>query len=104
MNAHANGQSLARLFAALEGFFVTYAGWPSALRIASGYIDHLKHEVLAPEAFIRLTEKIKLIADASATVVAENANGQGYNYGLSGFPKIKPVVRARDWLNLGNTG
>jgi hypothetical protein len=96
------GQTLARILAAIEGFFVTYGQWPSAIRLTPGYIEHLQNEILSPAAFSKLTEKVALIPDESATVIAENSIGQHYNYGLSGFSKVKPPVRAREWLSLGN--
>jgi hypothetical protein len=98
----AGGQTLARILGAIEGFYVTFGEWPSAIRLTPGYIEHLQNEVLPPEAFSKLIEKVALIPDVSATVVAENSSGQRYDYGSSGFSKAKPPVRAREWLCLGN--
>jgi len=98
----AGGQTLARILGAIEGFYVTFGQWPSAIRLTPGYIEHLKNEVLPPEAFSKLIEKVALVPAESATVVAENSSGQCYDYGSSGFPKAKPPVRAKEWLGLGN--
>ena len=102
MSTIAGGQTLARILGVIEGFYVTFGEWPSAIRLTPGYIKHLQNEVLPPEAFAKLIEKVALIPDVSATVVAENSIGQRYDYGASGFSKAKPPVRAREWLCLGN--
>lgn len=86
----------------MEGFFVTHGEWPSSIRITPGYITHLQTQALSPEAFSLLTKKVVLVPDATATVVAEGSAGQSYNYGASGFPKVKPSIRAREWLGIDN--
>lgn len=102
MSTIAGGQTLARILGAIEGFSVTFGEWPSAIRLTPGYIKHLQNEVLPPEAFSKFIEKVALVPDESATVVAENSSGHHYNYGSSGFSKVKPPIRAREWLGLGN--
>ena len=102
MSSIAGGQTLARILGAIEGFYVTFGEWPSAIRLTPGYIEHLKNEVLPPEVFSKLIEKVALVPAESATVVAENSSGQRYDYGSFGFSKAKPPVRAREWLGLGN--
>ena len=102
MNKISGGQTLARILGAVEGFYVAYGCWPSTIRVSTSYIQHLRNDALPPETLLKVTEKLALIPDESATVVAEDANGQRYDYGLSGFPKTKPPVRARDWLCLRN--
>jgi hypothetical protein len=98
----AGGQTLARILGAIEGFYVTFGEWPSAIRLPPGYINHLQNEVLPPEAFSKFIEKVALVPDESATVVAEDSGGQRYNYGSSGFSKVKPPISAREWLGLDN--
>jgi hypothetical protein len=98
VEAVAGGQSLARILAAIEGFFVTYGEWPSIVRLTPGYIAHLQSNVLSPSELSKLKDKITLVPDVLSTVIAENQNGLQYNYGTSGFPKSKPPIRARDWL------
>lgn len=96
------GQSLSRVLAAVEGFFVTHGAWPTSIRLTPGYIEHLQGVALSPVGFSRLTEKLALVPDPSATVVAQNDLGLRYDYGATGFPKDKPPVRARDWIGLDN--
>ncbi|MEN6082082.1 hypothetical protein [Chromobacterium piscinae] len=100
MTNAAGGQSLTRVLAAIEGFFVTYGAWPSQVRITPGYIAYLHDQALSADVYSKLTARVALVPDPSATVVAEDENGQSYNYGVSGFPKSKPRVRAREWLGL----
>lgn len=101
MSAHAtDGQSLARVLAAIEGFQVTFNAWPSAVRVTPSYLEHLRSVVFTPEAFARLSAKVRFISDPAATVVAENDGGQQYDYGSLGFAKVRPIVRAREWLGL----
>lgn len=94
------GQSLARVLAAIEGFQVTFNEWPSAVRVAPGYLDHLRSTVLTSEAFADISGKVRFIADDGATVIAENDGGQSYDFGKLGFSKTKPSIRARVWLGL----
>lgn len=101
MSIESEGQSLARILASIEGFFCNYGVWPSQIRLTPGYIAHLQGQALSADVYSKLTAKVTLIPDPSATVVAENSNGQSYNYGVFGFPKAKPPVRAGEWLDLG---
>lgn len=100
MSTIGGGQTLARILGAIEGFYITFGEWPSGIRLTPSYIEHLQNEVLPPEAFSKLLEKIALIPDVSAAVVAENSSGQRHDYGASGFSKAKPPIRAREWLRL----
>ncbi|MCD4485958.1 hypothetical protein LQR31_15910 [Chromobacterium vaccinii] len=100
MTNEPDGQSLTRILAAIEGFFVTYGTWPSQVRLTPGHIAQLHDQVLSADAYSKLTARVALVSDPSATVVAENQSGQLYNYGASGFPKSRPTVRAREWLGL----
>ena len=102
MTNETGGQALARVLAAIEGFFVTYGVWPSQVRLTPGYIAHLHDQGLSADAYSKLTARVALVPDPSATVVAEDKNGRSYNYGASGFPKSKPAIRAREWLCLGD--
>lgn len=102
MTNETGGQALARVLAAIEGFFVTYGARPSQVRFTLGYIAHLHDQALSADAYSKLTVRVALVPDPSANVVAEDENGLSYNYGASGFPKSKPTVRAREWLGLGD--
>ncbi|MFN3987717.1 MAG: hypothetical protein ACK4KV_19670 [Rhodocyclaceae bacterium] len=102
MSAIAGGQTLARILGAIEGFYIAFGEWPSAIRLTPDYINHLQNEVLPPEAFAKFIEKVALAPNEYAKVVAENSSGHRYNYGSSGFSKGTPPIRAREWLGLGN--
>ena len=97
------GQSLARIFAAVEGFYVDYGYWPSSVRITPSYLEHLRNHVLSDKEFDTVERKLRFIPDSSATVIAEGEDGTGYDYGSRGFPKSKPPVRAREWLELNTS-
>jgi hypothetical protein len=100
LNSLSDGQTLARIFAAIESFFVSYGEWSSAIRLTPIYIKHLRYDVLPPEAYWKLTTEVALIPDITSTVIAENKSGFQCNYGSSGFPISRPPIRAREWLDL----
>jgi hypothetical protein len=62
------------------------------------FIEELR-TVLSPESFAKLESKINLIGDESPHI-AEDGAGRSYNYGSKGFSRIKPDVRASEWLGI----
>jgi hypothetical protein len=56
--------------------------------------------VFKPETFKRLESRINLIADANASVVAEDESGRAYDYGKAEFPRKKPRHDAASWLGV----
>ena len=88
-----------RLCAAIDGFRSRYQSWPS--KVSLDPIIHEDIENLFTEKSIQmLNGKIKLIARANATVVAEDEQGKNYDYGRDGFPSSEPDIRAQDWLDV----
>jgi hypothetical protein len=93
-------KSLARLLAAIEGFYTTHGQWPVRVRLFPGLISSIKHDILSEEQYRTLSTKIELVPDADAPVIAEDNAGNSYNYGKEGFVKTKPKVRAKEWLGI----
>ena len=95
-----NGESKnwIRFCGAIDGFRSHYNSWPNRVRVPIFFIEELK-TVLSPESFAKLESKVILIGDDSPHI-AEDGAGRSYNYGSKGFSKIKPDIRAFDWLGV----
>ncbi len=95
-----NGESKnwIRFCSAIDGFRAYYKSWPNRVRVPNFFINELK-TVLPPESFTKLESKLILIGDESP-YIAEDGAGRSYNYGFKGFSKIKPDVRAFEWLGV----
>ena len=95
-----NGESKnwIRFCGAIDGFRAHYKSWPNMVRVPNFFINELK-TVLPPESFTKLDSKLILIGDESP-YIAEDGAGRSYNYGFKGFSKIKPDVRAFEWLGV----
>jgi hypothetical protein len=95
-----NGESRnwMRFCAAIEGFFARYKKWPTKARVPEFFIIELQ-EVLTKESFEKLSSKITLIGDESP-YIAEDKEDESYNYGLEGFSKSKPDLKASEWLGV----
>lgn len=93
-------KSLVRLLAAIEGFYVKHGHWPMRVRVFPGFIHSIKNDILSEAQYAALASKIELVPDEEAPVVAEDSEGRTYSYGMEGFSKSKPVIRAEQWLGL----
>lgn len=93
-----NDRNWERLLGALEGFFVTHGHWPSRVRLTRPILENLRDDLFTPEAWTRVTTHLEFVADESAPIVAEDADGNQYSYGQQGSPSQKPPVRAGEWL------
>ena len=95
-----NGESKnwIRFCGSIDGFRAHYNSWPNRVRVPNFFIEELR-TVLSPESFAKLESKINLIGDESH-FIAEDGAGRSYNYGSKGFSKIKPDVRAFEWLGV----
>jgi hypothetical protein len=95
-----NGESRnwIRFCAVIEGFRARYKKWPTKVRVPETFIEELQ-EVLTKESFEKLLSKITLIGDESP-YIAEDKEGESYNYGLEGFSGSQPDLKASDWLDV----
>ena len=95
-----NGESKnwIRFLAAIDGFQATYGRWPTRVRVFSFFIEELKSKLNEP-SFSRLSSMVQLIGDGSP-YIAEDENGNSYNYGEEGFSKIRSDVSANVWLGV----
>ena len=98
--ASPGSKSLVRLLAAVEGFYSRYGHWPTRVRLFPGLIEDIKSNILTNKQYQSLTARIELVPDSEASVIAEDNEGNNYDYGKEGFPKEKPKVRAGEWLGL----
>jgi hypothetical protein len=69
------------------------------VRILPEYIQALRDQTLTPEGFAKLTAKLELVPDESAPYIAEDGDGNQYNYASHEYPLErgwgKGVI---DWL------
>jgi hypothetical protein len=84
--------------AAIDGFRTRYGCWPTRIRLFPGALDGLRDHVLTPEGFAVVASVVELVADESAPMVAERAEGESYNYGREGFPQPRPDEPVREWF------
>ncbi len=87
-----------RLCGAIDGFRVRYNQWPTRVRLGLVYFEDIK-SLFNLHAFNKLQDKLQFVID-DAHIVAEDNAGQSYDYSIEGFPKLKPPIRARDWLGI----
>ena len=95
-----NGESKnwVRFCGAIDGFRSHYKSWPNRVRVPKFFIEELR-TVLSPESFAKLESKINLIGDESH-FIAEDGAGRSFNYEFQGSSKIKPDIRAFEWLGV----
>lgn len=87
-----------RLLGAIGGFRWKYRRWPRRVRMFPGALHNIQRDLFTPEAFAKLTEKIELIPEEGAPMVAEDDEGNSYSYGAEGF--APPDIHPRDWLGV----
>lgn len=83
-NGH--GRNWVRVCAAVDGYRQRYGRWPVRVRIAPQALADLADHILTPEGLAVVNEKIQLIAEEDAEMIAEGPNGETYCYGNEGFP------------------
>jgi hypothetical protein len=88
-----------RLLGAIDGFRVRYGAWPTRIRIFPASLRNIREDLFSPDLFVKLTEKIQLVADELA-MVAEDEHGNSYSYGIDGFPPNRPSPNASQWLGI----
>ncbi len=95
-----NGESRnwIRCIGAIEGFRVRHGKWPSRVRVSRFLWQELQERLTAKEWAI-LNSKIDLVPDGSP-MIAEDDSGNSYSYGKEGFSKMKPEIRAEEWLGV----
>lgn len=71
--------SLPRVLDAINCFRRRYGHWPTILRIDAAMIGALQQDNLTPAGWKALTDKME-IHSAKGTVIAEDGNGQSYEY------------------------
>lgn len=98
----ANGEdkNFIRMMAAINGFRVKYNKWPTHIRTYPGIIEDIENYVLGPESFKLLTNKLKLIKDNDYMMLAEDTEGNKYDYESNGFPEKEPDIQAYIWLDI----
>ena len=95
-----NGESKnwIRFCGAIDGFRAHYKSWPNRVRAPKFFIEELR-TVLSPGSFVKLESKLILIDDDSP-YIAEDGAGRSFNYEFQGSSKIKPDIRAFEWLGV----
>ena len=92
-----------RLCAAIDGFYISHGKWPNRVLLFAGSIQNLKEDVFSQESFARLVSKLELVASESP-MIAQDDEGNQYNYGNQGFPETRPLMSANDWLGIEPDG
>ena len=87
-----------RLLAALNGFHVDHGHWPKWVRMPEVAIEELRDHILGPEGFELVNGKVALIPDHA--FIAEDQQGNSYDYSSRGFPDEKPSPDAFAWLDV----
>jgi hypothetical protein len=95
-----NDRNWVRVRAAVEGFFDRHGRWPKRVRLPPMTLRDLQEHLFLPGSWQRLTEQLEFVADETATIVAEDDEGNRYSYGVDGFPRERPVVGAEQWLGV----
>jgi len=92
-----------RLCAAIDGFYVSYGKWPHRVLLYAGAIENLKTQVFTEESFEKLMTKLDLVPSESP-MIAQDDDGNQYNYGEQGFPVTQPSPSTEEWLGLKPDG
>jgi len=92
-----------RLCAAIDGFYVSHGKWPSRVLLFAGASETLKADVFSKKSFAKLVSKVDLVVSESP-MLAQDDDGNHYNYGEQGFPDTKPPISAADWLGIEPDG
>jgi hypothetical protein len=90
--------SWVRVCAAIDGFRARYGRWPARVRLFPSALDGLREHVFTSEGLAVVVSIVELVADESAPMIAEGAEGESYNYGREGFPQPRPDDPAREWF------
>lgn len=90
--------SWVRVCAAVDGFRVRFSRWPARVRLFAAALGDLRDHILTPEGFAVVASVVELVADESAPMVAEGAEGESYNFGVEGFPRPRPCEPTREWF------
>ena len=97
-------KNFVRLCAAINGFHTAHGTWPTRVRLFAGALADLRDFIFSSESFQALTEKIEQVVDDDAPMVAEDDEGNSYNYGEQGFPDRRPQPSAEEWLGVQPDG
>src|SRR4051812_30172933 len=89
-----------RLCSSLEGFRLRHGAWPTEVRLFPGAIADLREHVLGPEAFSKLEALVRLIADEEASMIAQDKDGNSFNYGEEQRPDGTLDISAAEWLGV----
>ena len=87
-----------RVCAAIDGFRARYGRWPTRVRLLPAALDGLRDHVLTPQGFAVVASVVELTPDEAAPMIAEDADGESYNYGREGFVSPRPEEATRDWF------
>ena len=92
-----------RLCAAVDGFYLSHGKWPSRVLLVAPAIRSLRAVVFSEESFAKLTSRLELVPSEPG-VIAEDDDGNQYNFGRQGFPESRPFPSAEDWLGVQPDG
>ena len=84
-----------RLCGAVHGFYSRYRKWPTHLRVYEGNLQKL----FTPESWAIVNEKIAFVYDGS-THIADDLQGNSYNYGQEGFAEGFDLDFVQDWFGV----
>jgi len=96
-------QNWVRLLAAVDGFYLEHRSWPNRVLLHGPAIKTLQTHVFSEASFAKITLRIELVPSDSG-VIAEDDNGNQYNYGKQGFPENRPSPSAEEWFGVQPDG
>jgi hypothetical protein len=64
-----------------------------------GFRDVLQYDIGA-DGLRAVEQKLRLVERSNAVLLAEDGDGNGYDYGSEGFSERKPDIRAEEWLGV----
>jgi len=88
-----------RLCAAIDGFKVRFKHWPTKVLLHQDILYDLEVGIFTPKSMMKIREKINLVV-ADEPIVAQDEDGNQYNYCDEGFPKRRPKLNAAKWLGV----
>jgi hypothetical protein len=87
-----------RLAYVLEGFFAAHGHWPSRVRVQPLSLENLRNDLFTAASWEQITARIQFIPDESVGMVAEDVQGNAFNFGQRIDRKEAPSVE--DWLGV----
>ncbi|MFT7620613.1 MAG: hypothetical protein ACI97A_004270 [Planctomycetota bacterium] len=88
-----------RFCAAVDGFKARHGKWPVRVALDQGYIDGFEM-LFATDDLQTIRSKVELTPRADAHMIAEDDDGNEYNYAEEGFADVRHEASAEVWFRV----